>query len=99
LPFALTLTHFGNQLLSVIILKNGMKKAASKKIRPLQKQKRPGLEINMTPVPDTSPLKYPAEGKLKNKVALITGGDSGQRDALSLLIDNAGTINAIVLLN
>lgn len=54
-----------------------MKKGASKKIRPLQTQKRPGLEMNMAPVPDTSPLKYPAEGKLKDKVVLITGGDSG----------------------
>ena len=54
-----------------------MEKQTKKKIRPQQKQQRPGLEKNMDPIPETDPIKYPKEGKLKGKVALITGGDSG----------------------
>jgi NAD(P)-dependent dehydrogenase (short-subunit alcohol dehydrogenase family) len=45
--------------------------------QPAQKQSRqPGLEYEMQPRPDYEPL-YPGVGKLKDKVALITGGDSG----------------------
>ncbi len=67
-----------------------MEKPNKKKIRPAQKQNRPGLEKKMKPVPETAPLEYPSGGKLKNKIAVITGGDSGIGKAVALLFAKEG---------
>jgi NAD(P)-dependent dehydrogenase (short-subunit alcohol dehydrogenase family) len=46
-------------------------------LQPPQTQKRqPGRESEMDPRPDFMP-RFPGAGRLKNKVALISGGDSG----------------------
>ena len=42
-----------------------------------QHQNSPGLESKLDPQPDFRAEAYRPAGKLKDKVALITGGDSG----------------------
>lgn len=68
-----------------------------KKIRPEQQQRRPGKEDKMKPVPDSEPLH--SNQKLKDKVALITGGDSGIGKATALLLAFHGANIAIAYLS
>ena len=44
---------------------------------PQHQDKQPGMEYLMTPKPIFNNPYYKASGKLYNKVAIITGGDSG----------------------
>jgi NAD(P)-dependent dehydrogenase (short-subunit alcohol dehydrogenase family) len=70
----------------------------SAQLQPKQKQERqPGRETQMRPRPDYEPL-YPGVGKLKNKVALITGGDSGIGRAVAVAMAREGADIAIVYL-
>lgn len=68
-----------------------------KKLRPAQQQRRPGKEKKMRPVPDSEPLH--SNLKLKDKVALITGGDSGIGKATALLFASHGADIAIAYLS
>ncbi|MFP4296977.1 MAG: SDR family oxidoreductase [Spirulinaceae cyanobacterium] len=70
------------------------------KQRPPQHQNEvPGREYKMAPRPTTEDLEYQGSGKLKDKVALITGGDSGIGRAVAIAYAKEGADVAIVYLN
>ncbi|MEY2499841.1 MAG: hypothetical protein QOI07_175 [Verrucomicrobiota bacterium] len=71
-----------------------------KKIRPPQHQKRqPGRQSPMRPQPKSGASDYVGSGKLRDRVALITGGDSGIGRAVAVLYAKEGADVAIVYLN
>lgn len=69
-----------------------------KPIREPQEQSMPGKESEMKPVPVFDNDKK-GSGKLENKVALITGGDSGIGKAVAVLFAKEGADIVIVYLN
>lgn len=70
------------------------------KLRPAQHQNRqPGLEAAMDPQPIATSAKRSGSGKLRDKVAIITGGDSGIGRAVALAFAQEGANVAIVYLN
>lgn len=66
---------------------------------PQHQNHQPGSQQQMHPQPNTIPPDYRGSGKLQDRVALITGGDSGIGRAVAVAYAKEGADVAIVYLN
>lgn len=66
---------------------------------PQQEQNAPGSQQQMRPQPIAEDTDYKPAGKLKGKVAIVTGGDSGIGRSVAILFAKEGADVCIVYLN
>src|SRR5438128_11775640 len=66
---------------------------------PQHQERQPGLQSEMRPRPKSQDFDYRAAGKLKDKVAIVTGGDSGIGRAVAVTFAKEGADVAVVYLN
>lgn len=69
------------------------------KIPPQHQPQQPGIESEMKPQPDSTVESYKGSGKLKSKVAIVTGGDSGIGRAVAVAFAKEGADVVVTYLN
>lgn len=69
------------------------------KIPPQSQSEQPGSEAEMTPAPEYIRPDYQGTGKLQDKIALITGGDSGIGRSVAVHFAEEGANIVLVHLN
>ena len=74
------------------------KSSPKKRIRKPQRQRRPGSEKEMKPLPVFDYPQVPGRNMLVNKVAFVSGGDSGIGKAVAILFAKEGADIAIAYL-
>ena len=63
--------------------------------QPAQEQEAPGVQSQMIPVPDCGEQPCVGHGRLANKAAVITGGDSGIGRAVSIAFAREGPMYSL----
>lgn len=92
-----------NKLYSITVRRkevvNYMKPNEINSFPPQHQDRQPGIESLMNPLPQSIKESYSAAGKLRDKVSIITGGDSGIGRAVAIAYAKEGADVVIVYLN